>query len=58
MLARQIATQFKHSTNSEILINLGRNFSSTRKLKFRGQIRVGFELIRILTAKVVGGKNE
>jgi hypothetical protein len=58
MLARQIATQLKHATNSEILINLGRNFSSTRKLKFWGQIRVGFELIRILTVKAVGGKNE
>jgi len=58
MLARQIATQLKHATNSEILINLGRNFSSTKKLKFCGQIRVGFELIRILTAKAFGGKNE
>jgi len=58
MLARQIATQLKHATNSEILINLGRNFSSTRKLRSRGQIRVGFELIRIFAFKAVGGKNE
>lgn len=58
MLARQIATRLKHSTNSEILINLGRNFSSTRKLKFGSQIRVGFELLRILAFKAAGGKNE
>lgn len=58
MLARQIATQLKNSTNSEILINLGRNFSSTRKLKFGSQIRVGFELLRILAFKAIGGKNE
>ncbi len=58
MLARQIVTQLKHSTNSEKLINLGRNFFSTKQLKFWGQIRVGFELIRILAFKAVGGKNE